>query len=146
MNLYHLFYILLASFYILKKVIVSVPSRFLESVCHFKLVFVNLIMYRIILWSVGIWESFQLWIYFRFIVSKLIVYFLSLKGTPLFDGSCRFIDPQTIQSIQQCHLLLSNLNTVLSCFATEAQEITERGVLFILPYINEHFVKFYLTS
>nr|KAF6302425.1 AT-hook containing transcription factor 1 [Pipistrellus kuhlii] len=47
--------------------------------------------------------------------------------TPLFDGSCRFIDPQTIQSIQQCHLLLSNLNTVLSCFATEAQEITERG-------------------
>nr|KAF6399554.1 AT-hook containing transcription factor 1 [Molossus molossus] len=47
--------------------------------------------------------------------------------TPLFDGSCRFIDPQTIQSIQQCHLLLSNLNTVLNCFATEAQEITERG-------------------
>ncbi|XP_054432651.1 protein ELYS [Pteronotus mesoamericanus] len=47
--------------------------------------------------------------------------------TPLFDGSCRFIDPQTIQSIQQCHLLLSNLNTVLSCFVTEAQEITERG-------------------
>uniref|UniRef100_A0A8D1DX59 AT-hook containing transcription factor 1 n=4 Tax=Sus scrofa TaxID=9823 RepID=A0A8D1DX59_PIG len=48
---------------------------------------------------------------------------------PLFDGSCRFIDPQTIQSIQQCSLLLSNLNTVLSCFATEAQEITERGVM-----------------
>ncbi|XP_036925412.1 protein ELYS [Sturnira hondurensis] len=47
--------------------------------------------------------------------------------TPLFDGSCRFIDPQTIQSVQQCHLLLSNLNTVLSCFVTEAQEITERG-------------------
>ncbi|XP_057584958.1 protein ELYS isoform X2 [Hippopotamus amphibius kiboko] len=48
---------------------------------------------------------------------------------PLFDGSCRFIDPQTIQSLQQCHLLLSNLNTVLSCFTTEAQEITERGVM-----------------
>ncbi|KAF6073075.1 AT-hook containing transcription factor 1 [Phyllostomus discolor] len=47
--------------------------------------------------------------------------------TPLFDGSCRFIDPQTIQSVQQCHLLLSNLNTVLSCFVAEAQEITERG-------------------
>lgn len=47
--------------------------------------------------------------------------------TPLFDGSCRFIDSQTIQSLQQCHLLLSNLSTVLSCFATEAQEITERG-------------------
>ncbi|XP_012499795.1 PREDICTED: protein ELYS [Propithecus coquereli] len=49
--------------------------------------------------------------------------------TPLFDGSCRFIDPQTIQSIQQCYLLLSNLNTVLSCFTSEAQEITERGLM-----------------
>uniref|UniRef100_A0A8C8YYD3 AT-hook containing transcription factor 1 n=1 Tax=Prolemur simus TaxID=1328070 RepID=A0A8C8YYD3_PROSS len=49
--------------------------------------------------------------------------------TPLFDGSCRFIDPQTIQSIQQCYLLLSNLNTVLSCFTAEAQEITERGLM-----------------
>ncbi|XP_020770935.1 protein ELYS isoform X4 [Odocoileus virginianus] len=48
--------------------------------------------------------------------------------TPLFDGSCRFIDPQTIQSLQQCHLLLSNLSTVLSCFATEAHDITERGL------------------
>uniref|UniRef100_A0A8C3VL85 AT-hook containing transcription factor 1 n=1 Tax=Catagonus wagneri TaxID=51154 RepID=A0A8C3VL85_9CETA len=54
---------------------------------------------------------------------------------PLFDGSCRFIDPQTIQSIQQCHLLLSNLNTVLSCFATGAQEVTERG-LVDLSYKN----------
>ncbi|XP_004853539.1 protein ELYS isoform X2 [Heterocephalus glaber] len=49
--------------------------------------------------------------------------------TPLFDGSCRFIDPQTIQSMQQCHLLFSNLTTVLSCFVTEAQEITERGFM-----------------
>ncbi|XP_008266379.3 protein ELYS isoform X2 [Oryctolagus cuniculus] len=48
---------------------------------------------------------------------------------PLFDGSCRFIDPQTMQALQQCNLLLSNLNTVLSCFATEAQEITERGLI-----------------
>ncbi|KAG8511828.1 Protein ELYS [Galemys pyrenaicus] len=51
------------------------------------------------------------------------------EGAPLFDGSCRFIDPQTIQSIQQCHLILSNLTTVLSCFATEAQEVTERGLM-----------------
>ncbi|XP_059268558.1 protein ELYS isoform X3 [Mustela nigripes] len=48
---------------------------------------------------------------------------------PLFDGSCRFIDPQTIQALQQCHLLLSNLNSVLNCFTTEAQEITERGLM-----------------
>ncbi|KAJ8776332.1 hypothetical protein J1605_015630 [Eschrichtius robustus] len=51
------------------------------------------------------------------------------EGAPLFDGSCRFIDPQTVQSLQQCHLLLSNLNIVLSCFAAEAQEITERGLM-----------------
>uniref|UniRef100_A0A8C6QFG6 AT hook containing transcription factor 1 n=1 Tax=Nannospalax galili TaxID=1026970 RepID=A0A8C6QFG6_NANGA len=56
---------------------------------------------------------------------------------PLFDGSCRFIDPQTIQSIQQCHLLLSNLNTVLSCFAVEAQGITERG---LVDLNNKHMV------
>ncbi|XP_011727840.2 protein ELYS isoform X2 [Macaca nemestrina] len=48
---------------------------------------------------------------------------------PLFDGSCHFMDPQTIQSIQQCYLLLSNLNIVLSCFASEAREITERGLI-----------------
>lgn len=66
----------------------------------------------------------------RFSVSNVVFFFL--KGTPLFDGSCRFIDPQTIQSLQQCHLLLSNLSTVLSCFATEAHDITERGVLLVL--------------
>lgn len=48
---------------------------------------------------------------------------------PLFDGSCRFIDPQTIQSFQRCHLLLSNLHTVLSCFVAEAQKITETGLM-----------------
>ncbi|XP_004700021.1 protein ELYS [Echinops telfairi] len=57
--------------------------------------------------------------------------------TPLFDGSCRFIDTQTLQSIQQCHLLLSNLNTVLSCFTTEAQEVTERGLMDLR---NKHLV------
>ncbi|XP_010191992.1 PREDICTED: protein ELYS-like, partial [Mesitornis unicolor] len=45
---------------------------------------------------------------------------------PLFDGSCNFIDPQTIQSLQHCQLLLSNLSTVLNCFLTEAQELTEK--------------------
>ncbi|XP_059684356.1 protein ELYS [Gavia stellata] len=46
---------------------------------------------------------------------------------PLFDGSCNFIDPQTLQSLQHCQLLLSNLSTVLNCFLTEAQELTEKG-------------------
>ncbi|XP_075059629.1 protein ELYS isoform X2 [Mixophyes fleayi] len=47
---------------------------------------------------------------------------------PLFDGSCNFIDPQTLQSLQHCQLRLSNLNAVLNCFLTEAQELTERGL------------------
>ncbi|KAL0608715.1 Protein ELYS [Plecturocebus cupreus] len=51
------------------------------------------------------------------------------EGVPLFDGSCHFMDPQTLQSIQQCYLLLSNLNIVLNCFASEAREITERGLI-----------------
>ncbi|XP_074945450.1 protein ELYS-like [Phalacrocorax aristotelis] len=46
---------------------------------------------------------------------------------PLFDGSCNFIDPQTLQSLQHCQLLFSNLSTVLNCFLTEAQELTEKG-------------------
>ncbi|NWY07383.1 ELYS protein, partial [Nothoprocta ornata] len=46
---------------------------------------------------------------------------------PLFDGSSNFTDPQTIQSLQHCQLLLSNLSTVLNCFLTEAQELTEKG-------------------
>ncbi|XP_010165768.1 protein ELYS-like, partial [Antrostomus carolinensis] len=46
---------------------------------------------------------------------------------PLFDGSCNFIDPQTLQSLQHCQLLLSNLSTVLNCFLREAQELTEKG-------------------
>ncbi|KAM6270332.1 protein ELYS-like [Spheniscus humboldti] len=46
---------------------------------------------------------------------------------PLFDGSCNFIDPQTSQSLQHCQLLLRNLSTVLNCFLTEAQELTEKG-------------------
>ncbi|XP_075269321.1 protein ELYS-like isoform X2 [Opisthocomus hoazin] len=45
---------------------------------------------------------------------------------PLFDGSCSFIDPQTLQSLQHCQLLLSNLSTVFKCFPTEAQELTEK--------------------
>ncbi|XP_013907786.1 PREDICTED: protein ELYS [Thamnophis sirtalis] len=47
---------------------------------------------------------------------------------PLFDGSSNFIDSQTLQSLQRCELLLSNLNTVLNYFIMEAQELTEKGI------------------
>ncbi|XP_010158699.1 PREDICTED: protein ELYS-like, partial [Eurypyga helias] len=46
---------------------------------------------------------------------------------PLFDGSCNFTDSQTLQSLQHCQLLLSNLSRVLNCFLTEAQVLTEKG-------------------
>eukprot|EP00069_Balaena_mysticetus_P006262 bmy_18501T0 len=70
------------------------------------------------------------------------------EGAPLFDGSCRFIDPQTVQSLQQCHLLLSNLNIVLSCFAAEAQEITERDDAVQLSRLcyNYPVIQNYYTS
>ncbi|KAM6207601.1 protein ELYS [Sarcoramphus papa] len=47
---------------------------------------------------------------------------------PLFDGSCNFVDPQALQSLQHCELLLSSLRTVLNCFLREAQELTEKGL------------------
>ncbi|XP_006897804.1 PREDICTED: protein ELYS [Elephantulus edwardii] len=48
---------------------------------------------------------------------------------PLFDGSCHFVDPQITQCVQQCYVLFGNLSTVLGCFATEAQEVTNRGLM-----------------
>ncbi|GCB65545.1 hypothetical protein scyTo_0013473 [Scyliorhinus torazame] len=51
---------------------------------------------------------------------------------PLFDGSCHFIDPHTLQSLQHCQMLLSNLTTIVSCFLTEAQELTERGLIDLM--------------
>ncbi|KAJ1154340.1 hypothetical protein NDU88_007092 [Pleurodeles waltl] len=47
----------------------------------------------------------------------------------LFDGSCNFIDSQTLQSLQHCQLLLSNLRSILSCFLTEAQDLTKKGFI-----------------
>nr|XP_015206993.1 PREDICTED: protein ELYS [Lepisosteus oculatus]XP_015206998.1 PREDICTED: protein ELYS [Lepisosteus oculatus] len=48
---------------------------------------------------------------------------------PLFDSSCNFIDPQTLQALQHCQLLISNLSTIFSCFLNEAQDITEKGLV-----------------
>ncbi|XP_077139364.1 protein ELYS isoform X2 [Ranitomeya variabilis] len=49
--------------------------------------------------------------------------------TPLFDGSCNFIDSQTLQSLQHCQLRLSNLTAVLNCFRKEAKELTKQGLV-----------------
>ncbi|OCT77938.1 hypothetical protein XELAEV_18029035mg [Xenopus laevis] len=47
----------------------------------------------------------------------------------LFDGSCNFIDPHTLQSLQQCHLHFSNLTAILNCFIAQAKEVTYQGAV-----------------
>ncbi|XP_078505161.1 protein ELYS isoform X2 [Lissotriton helveticus] len=47
----------------------------------------------------------------------------------LFDGSCNFIDSQTLQALQHCQLRLSNLRSILNCFLTEAQDVTKKGFI-----------------
>ncbi|XP_061847084.1 protein ELYS isoform X2 [Colius striatus] len=56
---------------------------------------------------------------------------------PLFDGSCNFVDPQTLQSLWHCQLLLNNLSTVFNSFRTEARELTEKG---FADLTNKHVV------
>nr|XP_021151862.1 protein ELYS [Columba livia] len=56
---------------------------------------------------------------------------------PLFDGSCNFTDPQALQALQRCQLHLRSLRTVLNCFLTEAQELTEKG---FADLTNKHMV------
>ncbi|XP_033861229.3 protein ELYS isoform X2 [Acipenser ruthenus] len=56
---------------------------------------------------------------------------------PLFSSSCNFIDPQTLQAMQHCQLLLGNLNTIFNCFLSEAQELTEKG---LVDLTNKHVV------
>uniref|UniRef100_A0A8C5T0V1 ELYS protein n=1 Tax=Malurus cyaneus samueli TaxID=2593467 RepID=A0A8C5T0V1_9PASS len=62
---------------------------------------------------------------------------------PLFDGSCNFIDPQTLQSLQHCQLLLSNLSTVLNCFLTEARELTEKGLYLTNKQVVTSLISLY---
>ncbi|XP_069786975.1 protein ELYS isoform X2 [Narcine bancroftii] len=57
---------------------------------------------------------------------------LDVVCVPLFDGSSHFIDPHTLQSLQHCQMLLSNLTTIVNCFLTEAQELTERGLVDLM--------------
>ncbi|XP_033874236.3 protein ELYS-like [Acipenser ruthenus] len=56
---------------------------------------------------------------------------------PLFDSSCNFIDPQTLQVMQHCQLLLGNLRIIFNCFLSEAQELTEKG---LVDLTNKHVV------
>ncbi|XP_077568926.1 protein ELYS isoform X2 [Stigmatopora nigra] len=48
---------------------------------------------------------------------------------PLFDSSSNFTDPQTLQLMQHSQRLLKNLSIIFHCLLTEAQELTQKGLV-----------------
>nr|XP_061796461.1 protein ELYS-like [Nerophis lumbriciformis] len=48
---------------------------------------------------------------------------------PLFDSSANFTDPQTLQLMQHSQRLLNNLSIIFHCLLTEAQELTQKGLV-----------------
>ncbi|XP_034732784.1 protein ELYS isoform X2 [Etheostoma cragini] len=56
---------------------------------------------------------------------------------PLFDSSSNFTDPQTMQLLQHSQRLLSNLSTIFQCLLSEAQELTQKGLVGL---INKNMV------
>ncbi len=57
-----------------------------------------------------------------------LLLFSFFPGTPLFDSSANFTDPQTLQLLQHSQRLLANLSTIFHCLLNEAQELTQKGV------------------
>ncbi|KAM7423879.1 hypothetical protein PAMA_000309 [Pampus argenteus] len=51
---------------------------------------------------------------------------------PLFDSSSNFTDPQTMQLLQHSQRLLGNLSTIFHCLLSEAQELTQKGLLGLM--------------
>ncbi|XP_076011542.1 uncharacterized protein ahctf1 isoform X2 [Genypterus blacodes] len=51
---------------------------------------------------------------------------------PLFDSSSNFTDPQTMQLLQHSQRLLGNLSTIFHCLLSEAQELTQRGLVGLM--------------
>uniref|UniRef100_A0A4W6FWV7 AT-hook containing transcription factor 1 n=1 Tax=Lates calcarifer TaxID=8187 RepID=A0A4W6FWV7_LATCA len=56
---------------------------------------------------------------------------------PLFDSSSNFTDPQTLQLLQHSQRLLGNLSTIFHCLLSEAQELTQKGLVGL---INKNMV------
>nr|XP_023694527.1 protein ELYS [Paramormyrops kingsleyae]XP_023694528.1 protein ELYS [Paramormyrops kingsleyae] len=52
--------------------------------------------------------------------------------TPLFDSSSNFTDPQTLQLLQHSQRLLGNLSTIFQCLLSEAQGLTQKGLVGLL--------------
>lgn len=51
---------------------------------------------------------------------------------PLFDSSSNFTDPQTMQLLQHTQRLLSNLSAIFHCLLSEAQELTQKGLVGLM--------------
>uniref|UniRef100_A0AAQ5XK87 AT hook containing transcription factor 1 n=1 Tax=Amphiprion ocellaris TaxID=80972 RepID=A0AAQ5XK87_AMPOC len=51
---------------------------------------------------------------------------------PLFDSSSNFTDPQTMQLLQHSQRLLSNLSAIFHCLLSEAQELTQKGLVGLM--------------
>ncbi|XP_034414554.1 protein ELYS isoform X2 [Cyclopterus lumpus] len=51
---------------------------------------------------------------------------------PLFDSSSNFTDPQTMQLLQHSQRMLSNLSTIFHCLLSEAQELTQKGLVGLM--------------
>ncbi|XP_026234156.1 protein ELYS isoform X3 [Anabas testudineus] len=51
---------------------------------------------------------------------------------PLFDSSSNFTDPQTLQLLHHSQRLLSNLSTIFHCLLSEAQELTQKGLVGLM--------------
>ncbi|XP_047187355.1 protein ELYS isoform X2 [Scophthalmus maximus] len=62
---------------------------------------------------------------------------------PLFDSSSNFTDPQTLQLLQHSQRLLSNLSTIFHCLLSEAQELTQKGLVGL---INKNMVSILISK
>ncbi|XP_044055281.1 protein ELYS isoform X2 [Siniperca chuatsi] len=51
---------------------------------------------------------------------------------PLFDSSSNFTDPQTMQLLQHSQRLLGNLSIIFHCLLSEAQELTQKGLVGLM--------------
>ncbi|XP_076156459.1 uncharacterized protein ahctf1 isoform X2 [Alosa pseudoharengus] len=56
---------------------------------------------------------------------------------PLFDSSSNFTEPQTLQLLQHSQRLLGNLSTIFHSLLSQAQEITQKGLVGL---INKNLV------
>ncbi|KAK0141958.1 Protein ELYS [Merluccius polli] len=60
------------------------------------------------------------------------LYVQGLHSAPLFDSSSNFTDPQTLQLLQHSQRLLGNLSAIFHCLLSEAQELTQRGLVGLM--------------